>query len=214
MAFRRLRSLASLSELVSEGKSGALFYYTADGKFIIKTIDVGPERASKLISVLRADADFLKSHGLMDYSLLVGIYYAPKGTPRAAVQARASAAVADAAAALTEAVGGREEAAGSWLLLLAAAAAAAAAALDRCVKEEQLVALEIEMCSTDSASAGLWREEHVNLEFIGNQTTESSSAAAAAAAAAAGVSYRQQSFVRPPTASATPTHSPHGDCGF
>ncbi|KAL8448913.1 hypothetical protein Emed_003483 [Eimeria media] len=185
-----LGSLASLSELVSEGKSGALFYYTADGKFIIKTvsrdaaqglrnllpdyfehftrnseslitrflglhaiqhtvpckgkigaaangvkrkiyflvmenlfhtpvpihrrydlkgstykrslapefrqdstialkdndlemegekIDVGPERASKLMSVLRADAEFLKAHGLMDYSLLVGIYYAPKG---------------------------------------------------------------------------------------------------------------------------------------
>ncbi|KAL8429413.1 hypothetical protein Efla_001251 [Eimeria flavescens] len=197
-----LGSLASLSELVSEGKSGALFYYTANGKFIIKTvsreaalalrgllpdyfahfsrnsesliarflglhaihhsaphrhkwrgaarasysialparlanivkrkiyflvmenlfhtpvpihrrydlkgstykrslapefrqdttialkdndleregekIDVGPECASKLLSVLRADAEFLKAHGLMDYSLLVGIYYAPR----------------------------------------------------------------------------------------------------------------------------------------
>ncbi|PFH38726.1 hypothetical protein BESB_010680 [Besnoitia besnoiti] len=33
-----LGNLSSLSELVSEGRSGALFYYTADGKFMIKTI--------------------------------------------------------------------------------------------------------------------------------------------------------------------------------
>ncbi|KYK67601.1 phosphatidylinositol-4-phosphate 5-kinase, partial [Toxoplasma gondii TgCatPRC2] len=32
-----LGNLSSLSELVSEGRSGALFYYTADGKFMIKT---------------------------------------------------------------------------------------------------------------------------------------------------------------------------------
>lgn len=33
-----LGNLSSLSELVSEGKSGAFFYYTADGKFMIKTV--------------------------------------------------------------------------------------------------------------------------------------------------------------------------------
>lgn len=33
-----LGNLASLSELCSEGKSGAFFYYTADGRFLIKTI--------------------------------------------------------------------------------------------------------------------------------------------------------------------------------
>ncbi|KFG50869.1 phosphatidylinositol-4-phosphate 5-kinase [Toxoplasma gondii p89] len=33
-----LGNLSSLSELVSEGRSGALFYYTADGKFMIKTV--------------------------------------------------------------------------------------------------------------------------------------------------------------------------------
>lgn len=33
-----LGNLASLSELCSEGKSGAFFYYTADGKFLIKTV--------------------------------------------------------------------------------------------------------------------------------------------------------------------------------
>ncbi|OEH78100.1 phosphatidylinositol-4-phosphate 5- phosphatidylinositol-4-phosphate 5-kinase [Cyclospora cayetanensis] len=187
-----LGSLASLSELVSEGKSGALFYYTADGKFIIKTvsresarglrrllpdylehfvknpesllsrflglhavkhtfprqgrlssaanrmrhktyflvmenlfhtpvpihrrydlkgstykrslaldnradptaalkdndleregekIDIGPERAARLVDLLRRDSKFLMSHSLMDYSLLVGIYYSHKESP-------------------------------------------------------------------------------------------------------------------------------------
>ncbi|XP_026194326.1 uncharacterized protein LOC34622224 [Cyclospora cayetanensis] len=33
-----LGNLASLSELVSEGKSGSLFYYTTDGRFMIKTV--------------------------------------------------------------------------------------------------------------------------------------------------------------------------------
>lgn len=33
-----LGNLASLSELCSEGKSGAFFYYTADGRFLIKTV--------------------------------------------------------------------------------------------------------------------------------------------------------------------------------
>ncbi|CAK51418.1 phosphatidylinositol-4-phosphate 5-kinase. phosphatidylinositol-4-phosphate 5-kinase [Eimeria tenella] len=193
-----LGSLSSLCELVSEGKSGAVFYYTADGKFIIKTvsreaakglrrilpayvahfvensesllsrflglhaikhifpshgklsaagnrmrhktyflvmenlfhtpvpihrrydlkgstykrslapesrvdptialkdndleregekarfprfrIDIGPERAARLLELLRKDANFLVTHGLMDYSLLVGIYYSTSGT--------------------------------------------------------------------------------------------------------------------------------------
>ncbi|CDJ47730.1 phosphatidylinositol-4-phosphate 5-kinase, putative [Eimeria brunetti] len=33
-----LGNLSSLSELVSEGKSGSLFYYTTDGRFMIKTV--------------------------------------------------------------------------------------------------------------------------------------------------------------------------------
>lgn len=33
-----LGNFSSLSELCSEGKSGALFYYTADGKFLVKTL--------------------------------------------------------------------------------------------------------------------------------------------------------------------------------
>merc|ERR1712226_592 len=33
-----LGNLASLSELSSEGKSGAFFYYTADGNYMIKTV--------------------------------------------------------------------------------------------------------------------------------------------------------------------------------
>merc|ERR1719213_896759 len=33
-----LGNLSSLSELSSEGKSGAFFYYTADGKYMMKTV--------------------------------------------------------------------------------------------------------------------------------------------------------------------------------
>eukprot|EP01054_Gregarina_sp_Poly1_P011196 Gregarina_sp_Poly_1__11195@NODE_916_length_5724_cov_311_910553_g651_i0_p1_GENE_NODE_916_length_5724_cov_311_910553_g651_i0NODE_916_length_5724_cov_311_910553_g651_i0_p1_ORF_typecomplete_len1136_score166_09PIP5K/PF01504_18/0_00028_NODE_916_length_5724_cov_311_910553_g651_i023165414 len=33
-----LGNLSSMSELCSEGKSGALFYYTADGRFLVKTV--------------------------------------------------------------------------------------------------------------------------------------------------------------------------------
>ncbi|CDI78157.1 Phosphatidylinositol-4-phosphate 5-kinase 9, related, partial [Eimeria acervulina] len=184
-----LGSLSSLCELVSEGKSGALFYYTADGRYIIKTvsrsaaaelrrllpayyehfvqnpdslltrclglhaikhaypsrrklstlanqvqqktyflvmenlfhtpvpihrrydlkgssykrtlapeirvdptvalkdndleregekIDIGPEKAARLLKQLQQDANFLCVHRLMDYSLLIGIYYANK----------------------------------------------------------------------------------------------------------------------------------------
>lgn len=35
-----LGNLASLSELCSEGKSGAFFYYSADGRYLIKTVSV------------------------------------------------------------------------------------------------------------------------------------------------------------------------------
>lgn len=48
-----LGNLASLSELCSEGKSGAFFYYSADGKYLIKTIT-------------RSAAKFLR-HILKDY---------------------------------------------------------------------------------------------------------------------------------------------------
>ncbi|KAL8448178.1 hypothetical protein Emed_003925 [Eimeria media] len=45
-----LGNLSSLSELVSEGKSGSLFYYTTDGRFMIKT--VSKETASFMRSIL------------------------------------------------------------------------------------------------------------------------------------------------------------------
>lgn len=35
-----LGNLSSMSELCSEGKSGALFYYTADGRFLVKTVSI------------------------------------------------------------------------------------------------------------------------------------------------------------------------------
>ncbi|CDJ62096.1 Phosphatidylinositol phosphate kinase PIPK5, related [Eimeria necatrix] len=43
-------------------------------------IDIGPERAARLLELLRKDANFLVTYGLMDYSLLVGIYYSTSGT--------------------------------------------------------------------------------------------------------------------------------------
>jgi Ca2+-binding EF-hand superfamily protein len=42
-----LGNLASLSELSSEGKSGAFFYYTADGNFMIKTVAPKEQRLLK-----------------------------------------------------------------------------------------------------------------------------------------------------------------------
>ncbi|KAL8448741.1 hypothetical protein Emag_003867 [Eimeria magna] len=71
-----LGNLSSLSELVSEGKSGSLFYYTTDGRFMIKTIEIGQERKKLFIDQLALDATFLRDHGIMDYSLLLGISYA------------------------------------------------------------------------------------------------------------------------------------------
>lgn len=43
-----LGNLSSLSELCSEGKSGAFFYYTADGRFMIKTVSVSTGRSNQL----------------------------------------------------------------------------------------------------------------------------------------------------------------------
>merc|ERR1712224_1002454 len=40
-----LGNLSSLSELSSEGKSGAFFYYTIDGNLVLKTISYSEKRA-------------------------------------------------------------------------------------------------------------------------------------------------------------------------
>jgi len=47
-----LGNLSSLSELSSEGKSGAFFYYTADGKYMMKTVT--PKEHSLLKKMLRS----------------------------------------------------------------------------------------------------------------------------------------------------------------
>merc|ERR1719326_620499 len=44
-----LGNLASLPELSSEGKSGAFFYYTADGKYMMKTVAGKEKRLLKSI---------------------------------------------------------------------------------------------------------------------------------------------------------------------
>merc|ERR1740138_1953997 len=47
-----LGNLSSLSELSSEGKSGAFFYYTADGKYMMKTVT--PKEQQLLKKMLRS----------------------------------------------------------------------------------------------------------------------------------------------------------------
>ena len=46
-------------------------------------IDIGPEKAARLLKQLQQDANFLCVHRLMDYSLLIGIYYANKNAGKA-----------------------------------------------------------------------------------------------------------------------------------
>lgn len=55
-----LGNLSSLSELSSEGKSGAFFYYTADGKFMMKTVTKSEHRA--LRGMLRDYHNHLTMH--------------------------------------------------------------------------------------------------------------------------------------------------------
>jgi len=52
-----LGNLSSLSELSSEGKSGAFFYYTADGKYMIKT--VSPKEHKLLKGILKRYYDHI-----------------------------------------------------------------------------------------------------------------------------------------------------------
>jgi len=52
-----LGNLASLSELSSEGKSGAFFYYTADGSYMIKTVE--PKEQHLLKRMLKRYYDHL-----------------------------------------------------------------------------------------------------------------------------------------------------------
>jgi hypothetical protein len=55
-----LGNLSSLSEMSSEGKSGAFFYYTADGNFMIKTISL-PEK-TLLKRLLKSYWTHLRKH--------------------------------------------------------------------------------------------------------------------------------------------------------
>eukprot|EP00438_Fugacium_kawagutii_P002766 Skav202250 [mRNA] locus=scaffold1417:272960:278692:+ [translate_table: standard] len=55
-----LGNLSSLSELSSEGKSGAFFYYTADGKYMLKTVT--PKEFALLMQILKGYYDHIKSN--------------------------------------------------------------------------------------------------------------------------------------------------------
>jgi len=55
-----LGNLSSLSELCSEGKSGAFFYFTSDGRFMIKTL--ARDSAKFLRSMLKDYFDHILNH--------------------------------------------------------------------------------------------------------------------------------------------------------
>ncbi|CAJ1429457.1 unnamed protein product [Effrenium voratum] len=55
-----LGNLSSLSELSSEGKSGAFFYYTADGKYMMKTVT--PKEFVLLRKMLKGYSDHIKEN--------------------------------------------------------------------------------------------------------------------------------------------------------
>merc|ERR1719424_351036 len=55
-----LGNLSSLSELSSEGKSGAFFYYTADGKYMMKTVT--PKEFQLLKGMLKPYYDYITQH--------------------------------------------------------------------------------------------------------------------------------------------------------
>ena len=55
-----LGNLSSLSELSSEGKSGAFFYYTADGKYMMKTVT--PKEFILLRHILKGYYDHIKEN--------------------------------------------------------------------------------------------------------------------------------------------------------
>merc|ERR1719331_553191 len=54
-----LGNLTSLAELSSEGKSGAFFYYTSDGHYVIKTITRAEKRI--IVSLLKDYLEFLSA---------------------------------------------------------------------------------------------------------------------------------------------------------
>jgi hypothetical protein len=64
-----LGNLSSLAELTTEGKGGAFFYYTADSRFMIKTVSRDEKRLLK--SILRDYYNHLKAN---PHSLIVRFY--------------------------------------------------------------------------------------------------------------------------------------------
>merc|ERR1719213_294473 len=55
-----LGNLSALSELSSEGKSGAFFYYTADGKYMMKTVT--PKEQQLLKRMLKRYYDHIEKN--------------------------------------------------------------------------------------------------------------------------------------------------------
>ena len=64
--------LRAMSSMVSEGKSGSLFYWSHDGRFMVKTI--GADERGSLIAMLRSYRNYVTSHKDTLLAKYLGLY--------------------------------------------------------------------------------------------------------------------------------------------
>ena len=64
--------LRGMSSMVSEGKSGSLFYWSHDGRFMVKTI--GADERDSLIRMLRSYRNYVTSHQDTLLTKYLGLY--------------------------------------------------------------------------------------------------------------------------------------------
>lgn len=64
--------LGGMSSMVSEGKSGSLFYWSHDGRFMVKTI--GADERGSLIAMLRSYRNYVTSHKDTLLTKYLGLY--------------------------------------------------------------------------------------------------------------------------------------------
>ena len=64
--------LRGMSSMVSEGKSGSLFYWSHDGRFMVKTI--GADERGSLVAMLRSYRNYVTSHKDTLLTKYLGLY--------------------------------------------------------------------------------------------------------------------------------------------
>ena len=64
--------LRGMSSMVSEGKSGSLFYTSHDGRFMVKTI--GADERGSLVAMLRSYRNYVTSHKDTLLAKYLGLY--------------------------------------------------------------------------------------------------------------------------------------------